>query len=376
MSIASALTVDIPREYPDISSFEEFSDPPFTQQDVKKQHDEEMNKVRVEILDGRRHFVGDEPLTIEYLVMFPFGARMLRESVTRDIAPFEVISLQIGRRASALAGKNLEAVPISLTIRLPKEFAIDVYTLPAISVRLSFEHFAVAGQKKEEIEVTSESVQLHKVPLYVDVVQRNDRGTIGDALPFRIEVHAGKGSGILNEYPPETPVKGIIYLSEYSPEPPVVLLERRRSGFVAESYRIISWDYVIALHDLNEEGAIVELPPVIWTRQLEEKTASNEDAGTESVGRSRNTVIDNLSAEAGENLKIIQPDPITIRSYGIISTDSSFNPLKDPPGRTDSEEFLLYTLPLFIFLAGLVLTLLWLVSSLVQFLHRARQRHP
>jgi hypothetical protein len=371
--VAPALTVDIPAEYPDILRYEGFADPPITQDDVTRDHGKEKKKALIETLEGRRHFVGDEPLTLRYLVVFPFGARLIRESIRREMSPFEVISLQIGRRTSVEAEKNIEAVPITLTIRLPKKYPVDTYILPAVSVRLSFEHFAVAGQKREEITVTSEPVQLEKVPLYVDVVQRNDRGTIGDALPFMIEIHAGSGSEVLNEYPPETPAKGIKYLSGYEPAPPVVLLESQRSESVAKSYRVIKWTYAVALHDLNEKGVTVEMPPVIWTRQGDENSASGDRPGDESVGGSSAISMEKQFAEAGEKVKIIQPDPITIRSFGITASSGSFKPLKGPLGIPESENNLLYTLPLSLFWSGLVLTFLWMVNCIVQLLHRARQ---
>jgi hypothetical protein len=369
-----ALTSDIPSEDPDVSRYEGFTDPPFTQDDVKRQHGREKQKVRLEIADGRRHFVGDEPLTLQYLVFFPFGTRLLRESISRNLAPFEVISLQIGSRMSVMTEKNMEAVPITFTIRLPQKHPVGSYTLPGISVSLSFEHFAVAGQQKEKITVTSESIQLEKVPLYVDIVQRNNQGAIGDALPFVIEIYAGKDSVILNEYPPETPVKGVMYLSEYEPAPPVVLLKRHRSEFVAESYRVVKWTYIVALHDLNEEGEVVELPPVIWTAQSAEISSPGKKPGNESASGSSDNLHVNRSFEAEEKLKIIQPDPITLKSYGLIGSDRTFRPLKGPLGIKDSERFLLYKLPLSIFWLALVLTLLWIVNCIVQFLHRAKQK--
>lgn len=371
VSPTKAMEMTLLDDDPAGSRFEASQDPPFTESSVIRQQARERARAALETRAGRRHFVGNEPLTIQYMLLFPFGARLNKENLQPNLAPFEVMALRTGPRTSLISEKNLEAIPITLTLRLPEKYPDGLYDLPSFTVSLNFEHFATAEESREELTVTSESLQLAKVPLYVDVVQRHDGGTLGEVLPVVIEIHAGAGREILNEYPPETPQKGIVYLSEYSPPSPLVLVKRQRREFTAKSYRIIKWTYDLAMHGLEEKGVKVTLPPIIWLAANQaikngDKSKSQTISSKDGMGEVVNT--------AKGTLRIIQPAPITIKGHGITSADSPLKPMKGLAEIPESEEFLLLELPMALFRAGLVLGVLWLIITVLHFLKPAKRQ--
>ncbi len=372
ISPIKAMEMDLPNEDPAGSRFEASQDPPFTESSIIKQQARERARVVMETRAGRRHFVGNEPLTIQYMLLFPFGARLNQENIEPNLAPFEVLALRTGPRSSVISEKNLEAIPITLTLRLPEKYPCGLYDLPSFTVRLNFEDFATARQSREEMTATSESLQLAKVPLYVDVIQRHDHGTLGDVLPVVIEIHAGGDREILNEYPPETPQKSIAYLSEYIPPAPLVLVKRQRREFIAKSYRIIKWTYDMAIHSLGDEGVKITLPPIIWL--AENQAIKNGDNSKSRTIASKEIMGEDLNT-AKEKLRIIQPAPITLKGHGITSADSPLKPMKGLQEIPASEKFLLLDLPLALFRAGLVLGMLWLIITILHLLKPAK-RHP
>lgn len=279
-------------------------------------------RVRVETVAQKRHFVGDEPVHVRYYLYVPFRARLGDVNYRREVRPFELVSVHVGKRTAIPQVKDIELQRITITVRLPADYGYGTYRLPALKIPYEYDEVVNGGRSVKKGSVTAKAVELEKVPTYVDVVQEREVGFIGDVIPFSVEIKADNAVEVLNEYPPDKPRKGIDYLSAYKPEEPAVLLGAGREDYGGEHYRVIRWRYMVAIHGIGEAPFELKVPQVVW----------RENKG-------------HPAPEAAEVVHVISPDPIPVLVRSITERGDTFRPMKGARQEPDGERVLLLTVP-------------------------------
>ncbi len=271
---------------------------------------------------SKRYFVGDEPVQVKYNVYVPFRARLGAVDYREAVKPFDLVSVNVGKRIAIPHSKDIELQRITVTVRLPVEIGYGVHNLPALTIPYEHDEF-IDGQKRvRKGAVTAEMVALQKVPLYVDVVQERAVGFIADVIPFVLEIHEDNTVEVLNEYPPREPQKGIVYLSAYEPEKPFVLLGASREDYGSQQYRVVRWSYEVAVHDIGEGPFELAAPHVIWRKRDTHKAPGAE-----------------------EEVRTTSPDPLSILVRSIARSGDTFRAAKGLHHEPRGERTLLLTVP-------------------------------
>lgn len=300
--------------------------------------------INITTIAPERHFVGDEPLQIHYKIFIPQNVSIDTESFRQGVQPFEIVALHTGKRTSVKEIRDIDVQRVTITALLPSEHAYGTYTFPSLEIPYEYEIVAEGKSIIKKSNVSTRQVTLEKVPIYLDVVQVHTVGFISDIIPFTIEIHADNAVNLLNEYPPERPQSGIMYLSEYIPREPFALLGRNRTVSADEHYRVIEWRYYVGVQDIDTEAFTLGVPHVVW--QEKEKRAP---------------------------VKTITPEPVRIEVRKITKDGDIFKPVKGIHPEPSGEQVLLLTVPSVALVAIVVAAILWISALSVQSLRRRKK---
>ncbi len=300
--------------------------------------------VRIKTIAPKRYVVGNEPVQVRYRVFMPFSVRIDTERYRQDVLPFRIIALQVGERRAVQKVRDLEVQEVTITVSLTQEHGYGTYTLPALQVPYEYILMTDGGQNTIQKVAVAESVDLQKVPIYLDVLHTHTIGAIGDPFVFSLEIHKDDRVEVLNEYPFDEHKRGVSYLSAYDPKTPFIVLKQARSHSAAENYQVIRWHYTVAVHDIDAKAFELAMPQVIWQKVPHEilpEKRSKED------GREQEILEDRGAANSqARGPFTIDPDPLFIQVRSITRGSDKYQPLKGIFIDPDDERSVLFSVPL------------------------------
>lgn len=298
-------------------------------------------KTRVEVVTPEKHkiFVADEYLQIRYLILVPFDVRIDEKKVPDKLAPFEITGFHFGPRKAIKNERDMEHQDLLLTLRLNSSFPYDTYTLPSFDLHYQYDTIVGNNRIPQEETVATGEIFLEKVPVYVRVSQQRNTGFLWDVFPCFLELHADNSVTFLrlDQNSDDDP------LLQFSPSYPFVMREQRRSEFSSDQFRVILYEFMVAVQDFREQPFSLAYPQIAWQQE----------------------------GVLPESRNIITPEPFIFFIKSITEDNTRVNPLKKyisvPPG----ERYLWLGLPLRILWSMVVLSL-FCISIL--YWHHYRQK--
>lgn len=222
-------------------------------------------KTRVEVVALEKHkiFVADEYLQIRYLIRVPFDVRIDEKKLPQELTPFEIVAFHFGQRRAIKNDRDMELQELLLTLRLAPSFPYDTYILPSFDLHYQFDTIVGNSRLPQEESVTLEEISLEKVPVYVRVQQQRNTGFLWDAIPCLLEIHADNSVNFLNlNLNSEDDV-----LLQFKPDYPFVLQNKKRSMAPSEHYRVIRYEFVVAVQDFRGQPFTLTFPQVTWKQK-------------------------------------------------------------------------------------------------------------
>jgi len=303
--------------------------------------------VSVQTFARKRSFVGDEPVQILYRIAVPFHVRIAAENFQQSMPPFVVTSLNVGRRFAVPKIKDLELQQVTVTVRLPARYDYGTYTLPPLKIPYEYDVITATDRHISKETVSASTVALEKVPLSVTIRQQHDTGFIADPFPVGLEIHLDHKARILNEFPPDTPQRGIVYLAGYEPQSPIVLLKRQRTEAMARHYQVIRWLYTVAIHDISTQPFQLDMPPVIWRHAQGENSPPLNNYQPEQTGQTNPAPqrAGVFVSDSDPAIHTFSPAPISFMIRSITLDNKAFKSQKSVRSEPAAEKTLLLTVP-------------------------------
>ena len=307
----------------------------------------------IKAFSERKVFVGNEPVVINFAILFKTGISY-DENVFNylDLSPFKVISASIGNRVAIPQVKDLEMVRARILINLSKDQPYGTFFVPAVRIVYEFDEIipdkdGKMARVRRKKSALSNGVWLEKVPIYVETDTLHEVVRIGDVSANSLIIHIGKEVEILNEFLPEKPKAGVKYLSTFSFEKPLTSLSVQRENNETDEYKIIRYNYIFSILDIQSGPYSVPFPAVLW--------------------RGKNQKI--------SEVMVISPKPALIEVRSILKKDTTFEPQKDVRPDISRERTIFFLFPLIAAVLIIGSLLLWLLYELVRFLRSQRIRH-
>lgn len=287
-------------------------------------------KTRVEVvaLERRKNFVADEYLQIRYLIRVPFDVRIDERKLPQELAPFKIIGFHFGQRRAIKNDRDMELQELLLTVRLDDtSFPYDTYVLPSFDLHYQYDTIVGNNRILREETVGTGEILLEKVPVYVRVQQQRNSGLLWDVFPCLLEIHADKSVNFLNlDQNSESDS-----LMQLKPAYPFVLQGQTRSEFLSNRYRVIRYEFMIAVQDFRMQPFTLTFPQIIWQQEGGQPESKN----------------------------VITPESPVFFIQQITADSTQLNPLKKDIPESPDERYILLEFPLQILWTIITFGLFW-----------------
>jgi hypothetical protein len=287
-------------------------------------------KTRVEVvaLEKRKVFVADEYLRIRYLIRVPFDVHIDEKKLPRELQPFEIIGFHFGQRRAIKNDRDMELQELLLTLRLDTSFSYDTYVLSSFDLHYQYDTIVGSSRILQKETAATEEIPLEKVPVYVRVLQPHNTGFLWDIFPCLLEIHADNSVNFLNlDLNSEADS-----LLQFKPAYPFLLLGQTRSEFASGGYRVIQYEFMLAVQDFRNQPFALAFPQIIWQQK------------------------DALS----ESKNVITPESAEFFIERITAESTRLNPLKKNVPEPPDERYRALEFPLQVFWAIFTFGLFWL----------------
>jgi hypothetical protein len=229
--------------------------------------DKEINrKTRVEVvtLEKSKVFVADEYLQLRYLIRVPFDVRIDEKKLPQELMPFKIAGFHFGKRRAIKNDRDIELQELLLTLRLnDPSFPNDTYVLPSFD--LHYQYDAIVGNSRilQERIIATEEIFLEKVPVYVRVQQQRDTGFLWDTIPCFLEIHTDNSVVFLNL---DQNIE-VDTLMQFKPVYPFVLQGQTKSEFSSDHYRVIRYEFMVAVQNFRSQPFTLKFPQIAWQHE-------------------------------------------------------------------------------------------------------------
>ena len=288
-------------------------------------------KTRVEIVYSEKHrkFVADEFVRIRYVIRVPFDVRIDEKKLPQELAPFNIIAFRFSQRRAIINERDMEQQELLLTLRPDASLPYDTYVLPSFNLHYQYDTIVGNSHIPQEETIATGEILLEKVPVYVRALQQGNTGFLWDIFPCLVEVHADNSVVFLNFDQNSTDDP----FPQFTPEYPFMLLDQRRSASANNLYRVIRYEFMLAVQDFGSQPVTLMFPNITWQHE----------------------------GAAPEGINFITPKPCLFFIQRITTDTTRIIPLKknihEPPG----ERYRMLDFPLHILLATVVFGLFWIM---------------
>ena len=165
----------------------------------------------------------------------------------------------------------MELQELLLTLRLNSSFPYDTYVLPSFDLHYQYDTIAGNNRIPQRDTATTGEVLLEKVPVYVRVKQQRNTGFLWDTIPCLLEIHADNSVNFLN-LGLNSEVDAFM---QFKPVYPFMLQDKTKAMLSNDHYRVIRYEFMVALQDFRDQPFTLTFPQVDWQQEGSSSESKN-----------------------------------------------------------------------------------------------------